>query len=49
MTTRYRKPPNRHDQNITCPWDIAVKPICKKNKERVLKAVGEKNQITYKG
>jgi tRNA A37 threonylcarbamoyladenosine dehydratase len=41
--------PNRHYQNRTSPWYIKVKTITTKNKERILKAVREKNQITYKG
>jgi hypothetical protein len=41
--------PSRHDQNRTSPWHIIVKIIITENKERMLKAVREKNQITYKG
>jgi hypothetical protein len=37
--------PNRHDQNRTSPWYIIVKTISTKKKERILKAVREKNQI----
>jgi hypothetical protein len=40
--------PNRHDQNKTSPQHIIVKRISTGNKERLLKAVREKNQITYK-
>jgi hypothetical protein len=38
--------PNRHDQNRTSPWHIIVKTISTENKERILEAVREKNQIT---
>jgi hypothetical protein len=41
--------PNRYDQNRTSPQHIIVKTISPKNKERILKAVRGKNQITYKG
>jgi hypothetical protein len=51
MSTRYRTPPrtpNRHDHNRT-PQHAIVKTISTENKERVFKAVREKNQIIYKG
>jgi hypothetical protein len=38
---------NKHDKNTTSPSDIIVKIISTENKERILKAVREKNQITY--
>jgi hypothetical protein len=38
---------NKHDQNRTSPWYIIIKTIITENKERILKAVREKNQITY--
>jgi hypothetical protein len=41
--------PNRHDCNSTSPWYIIIKTISTKNKKRILKAIGEKNQLTYKG
>jgi predicted nucleic acid binding AN1-type Zn finger protein len=41
--------PNRHNQNRTSPPHIIVKTISTENKVRILKAVREKNQITYKG
>jgi hypothetical protein len=41
--------PNRLDQNRTCPWHIIIKITSTENKERILKAVREKKQITYKG
>jgi hypothetical protein len=41
--------PNRYDQNRTSQWHIIVKTINTENKERILKAITEKNQITYKG
>jgi hypothetical protein len=40
------KPPSRHDQNKTSPQYIIVKRIITENKERILKTVREKNQIT---
>jgi hypothetical protein len=40
--------PNRYAQNRTSPQHIKVKIISTKNKERILKAVREKNKITYK-
>jgi hypothetical protein len=43
------KRPNRHDQNRTSPWHIIVKTISTENKERIFKAVREKNQITHEG
>jgi hypothetical protein len=41
--------PNRHDQIRTFTWHIIIKTISKENKERILKPVRQKNQITYKG
>jgi hypothetical protein len=41
--------PNRHDQNRITSQNIIVKTINTKNRERILKAVRTKNQITYKG
>jgi hypothetical protein len=41
--------PKRHDKSYTSPWHIIVKIIRTKNKKKVLKVVGDKNQITYKG
>jgi tRNA A37 threonylcarbamoyladenosine dehydratase len=41
--------PSRHNQYRTSPWHIIVKTISTESKERILKAVREKNQITYKG
>jgi hypothetical protein len=35
--------PNRHNQNRTSPWHIIVKTISTENKERLLKAITEKN------
>jgi hypothetical protein len=40
--------PNKHDQNRTSPQHFIVKIISTENKEKVLKAVKEKNQMTYK-
>jgi hypothetical protein len=41
--------PNRLDQNTTSPWHIIVKTTTTENRERILKVVREKIQITYKG
>jgi hypothetical protein len=41
--------PNRLDQNTTCPWHIIIKITTTENRERILKAIREKNQIMYKG
>jgi hypothetical protein len=40
---------NRHDQNRASPWHIISKTISTENRERILKGVREKKQITYKG
>jgi phenylalanyl-tRNA synthetase beta subunit len=37
--------PNRHDQNRKFQWHIIIKTTSKENKERILKAVRENNQI----
>jgi hypothetical protein len=43
--------PNRLVQNRTCPWHVIIKTIRigNKHREKILKAVREKKQITYKG
>jgi hypothetical protein len=41
--------PNRLDQNRTTPQHIIVKTTSTEKRERILKAVREKNQIIYKG
>jgi hypothetical protein len=41
--------PNRLGQNRTCPWHIIIKKTSIENRERILKAVREKAQITKKG
>jgi hypothetical protein len=41
--------PNRLDQNRTSSWHIIIKTTSTENRERILKAVKEKTQITYKG
>jgi hypothetical protein len=41
--------PNRLDQNRTTSHHIIIKTTSTDNKERILKAVREKKQITYKG
>jgi hypothetical protein len=38
---------SRHDQNRTSPWHVIVKTISTVNKERILKTVQEKPQISY--
>jgi hypothetical protein len=40
--------PNRLDQNRTYPQHIVIKTTNTENRERILKAVREKKQITYK-
>jgi chromosome segregation ATPase len=40
--------PNRLDQNRTAPQHIIIKTMNTENRERILKAVREKKQITYK-
>jgi hypothetical protein len=40
--------PNRLDQNRNSPWYINIKITCIEIKERIMKAVREKNQIMYK-
>jgi hypothetical protein len=40
--------PNRLNQNRTTPRHIIIKTTSTENKERILKAVREKKQITYK-
>jgi ribosomal protein L39E len=41
--------PNRLNQNRTTPQHIIIKTTRKETRERILKAVREKKQITYKG
>jgi hypothetical protein len=41
--------PNRYNKNIASSQNIKVKTISTENNERILKAIREKNQITYKG
>jgi hypothetical protein len=41
--------PNRPDQNRSIPRHIIINTTNTETKERILKAVREKNQITYKG
>jgi hypothetical protein len=38
--------PNKLEQNLTSPWHIIIKTTSTENKERILKAVREKKQIT---
>jgi hypothetical protein len=47
----YRKPPvhQTDDKNRTSSWHIIIKTTSKENRERILKAVREKKEITYKG
>jgi hypothetical protein len=43
--------PNRPDQNRNIPWHIIIKTtrLERETRERIVKAVREKKQITYKG
>jgi hypothetical protein len=41
--------PNRLEQNRTTLRHIITKTISTENRERILKAVREKKQVTYKG
>jgi transketolase len=41
--------PNRLEKYRTSPWHIITKTISTENTERILKAVREKKQTTYKG
>jgi hypothetical protein len=41
--------PNRPHQNRTTPRHIVIKTTSTESRERILKAVREKKQITYKG
>jgi hypothetical protein len=41
--------PNRPDQNRTTSQHIVIKTTSTETRERILKAVREKKQITYKG
>jgi hypothetical protein len=41
--------PNLFDQNRTTLWYIIIKTSSTENKERILKAVRQKKQITCKG
>jgi hypothetical protein len=41
--------PNRLDKNRTTPQHTIIKTISTDNRERILKAVRQKKQITYKG
>jgi hypothetical protein len=43
------KTPNRLDENRTTPWHTIIKTTSTETRERILKAVREKKQITYKG
>jgi hypothetical protein len=40
--------PNRTEQNITTPQHIIIKTTSTETRQRILKAVREKKQITYK-
>jgi hypothetical protein len=40
---------NRHDQNRTSPHCTTVKTSCTESKNRILKAIRGKHQISYKG
>jgi hypothetical protein len=36
--------PNRFEQNRTYPWNIIIKTTTSENRERILKAIREKNK-----
>jgi tRNA A37 threonylcarbamoyladenosine dehydratase len=40
---------NIFDQNRISPQHIIIKTISTENRERILKAIREKKQVTYKG
>jgi hypothetical protein len=42
------KAPNRCDQNRISPCHVIFKKISTENRKRILKAVKQKNQVTYK-
>jgi hypothetical protein len=41
--------PNSLDQNRTSLWHLIIKITSTENRERILKAVRKKKQVTYKG
>jgi hypothetical protein len=41
--------PNRHDQNRSSPRHVIIKTTSTENRERILRPVRVKKQITYKG
>jgi hypothetical protein len=41
--------PSRLDQNKTSPQHIIIKKTSTDNRERILKAIKQKKQVTYKG
>jgi hypothetical protein len=41
--------PNRPDQNRTTPRHIIIKTTSSETRERILKAIREKKQVTHKG
>ena len=43
------KTPNRLDQKRNCSRHIIIRTTNALNKDRILKAVSEKGQVTYKG
>ena len=43
------KTPNRLDQKRNSSWHIIIRTTNALNKDRILKAVREKDQVTYKG
>jgi hypothetical protein len=49
MVQEASRTPKRPDQNRTTPLHISIKTTSTKTRERILKAVREKKQITYKG
>jgi hypothetical protein len=49
QTQEASKTPDRPDQNRTTLWHIIIKTTNAETRERILNAVREKKQITYKG
>jgi hypothetical protein len=41
--------PNKLDENRTSPQHIIIKTTSTQNRERILKAIREKKQVSYKG
>ena len=48
-TQKAYRNPHRLDQKRNCSHHIIIKAMNAQNKERILKAIREKGQVTYKG